>query len=89
MHDKQIGFDSDGKSHRRKAGVHRGGDARNATGVFNLKPVHRAVVIADFAGAEQLIAVFDDGRERGVWHGGMKTGLPVRGKLEVVWQRET
>jgi hypothetical protein len=53
MHDEQIRLRGDGEFHRGEAGVHGGGEARDGAGIFHLQAVDRAVVVADFARAEQ------------------------------------
>ena len=53
MDDEQIRFGGDGEFHGGEAGVHRRRDARDSAGVPGLQAIDRAVVIADFFGAEQ------------------------------------
>src|SRR3546814_7648581 len=57
-----------GESNRGEAGIHGGGNARNAPRVFHLQAFHSALVIAHFARAEGGVAVFGDGGKRGVRH---------------------
>ena len=66
MHEEEVGFGRDRQAHGGKAGVHGGGNARNVSPVFDLKSVHRTVPIVERFRAQKLIAVTNDGGERGV-----------------------
>jgi hypothetical protein len=64
VNNQQIGPGSDGKPGRRQAGINRGGNFRNPPAIFNLQSVDRAIVVFDFGGAQQVIAVADDFQQR-------------------------
>ena len=49
-----------------------GCDTGDAAGILHLQAIRRAVVITDFSGVENLVAVCDDGLKRSFWHGAMK-----------------
>jgi hypothetical protein len=60
MHQQQIGVRGDGEFHGREAGVHSRGDARDASAVFHLETIGRAVVILDFRDPQQPVAMPHD-----------------------------
>ena len=72
MHEEQVGFRRDGEFHCGQTGIHGGGDACDATGVFHLQTIRGAVVVPDFGGAEQGVAVLYEGGEGGFRHREMK-----------------
>ena len=82
MHNHQIRPGGNGELHGGEAGVHRRRDARDSAGVPGLQAVDRAIVISDCVGAEQLVAVLDDGRECNFRHGGMKSEFRRRARRE-------
>jgi hypothetical protein len=56
MDDHQIGFCRDRQFDRREAGIHSGDDARDRAVIGDLQAVDGAVVVADFAGPQCLVA---------------------------------
>ena len=65
MDEKQVRLSGNGKFHGRQTGIHGRGDARDGAAIRHLQAIRGAVVIADRGGAEQDVAVLDEGGEGG------------------------
>ena len=87
MGDEQIGLRGDGEFYCREAGVHGGGEARDAVGIFHLQAVDRAVVVADLGGAENFVAVRDDGFKLNFRHDAMKANRGETARREKCLER--
>ncbi len=63
VHKEQIGADIDGHLRGGEAGVHGGGDFGDGAGVLDLQTVGGPTVITDLGGAQEGVALFDEGGE--------------------------
>src|SRR4051794_2309414 len=81
MNNQQIGPGIDGQPDGGQAGVDRGGDFRYRAGIFNLQSIGGAIVVFDFGGAEQVVAVLDDFEQRNAGHSRKNANQLRRGGL--------
>ena len=61
MNDEQVCPVRNGQFDGGQAGIHGGRNARDRTGIFHLEPIHGAGVVADFAGAQNSVAMLNEG----------------------------
>src|SRR6185369_16600214 len=73
MHHKQVRLRFGGESDSGQACVHRRGNARDLSSVFDLQPIRRSVVILHLRSSQQLVAVGNNFFQRALRHLKIKT----------------
>ena len=86
MNDEQVRPRGNGHGHGGKTGVHGRSEARDGAGIFHLQAIDRAVVIAEGGGAENFIAMTDDGSKLDFRHDAMKANHSQTARRESIGQ---